>query len=200
MKSSMFNTLFSMKKIALLLLFTSTAVFAQTDLTGRVYYNANVTADKMDEIIQKAKKESPDAKAEAIKKAEEKKKRKLTEEEKAKVLKEAEEAEKLGLALIRGIRTALTVTFKDKETLVAKMEMKIDEEVLKKNGIGWAKRKLLQAATAISPSEKSKYTVSGNMIITSNGNEKDTMYLSNDGKYLSGMMDEETPFKLTRTK
>ena len=197
----MFNTLFSMKKIALLLLFTSSAVFAQTDLTGRVYYNANVTADKMDEIIQKAKKESPDAKAEAIKKAEEKKKRKLTEEEKAKVLKEAEEAEKLGLALIRrGIRTALTVTFKDKETLVAKMEMKIDEEVLKKNGIGWAKRKLLQAATAISPSEKAKYTVSGNMIITTDGNEKDTMYLSNDGKYLSGMMDEETPFKLTRTK
>jgi hypothetical protein len=59
---------------------------------------------------------------------------------------------------------------------------------------------MIHAACAIAPSEKCKYTVKGNMIITEEGNEKDTMFLSDDGKYLTGKIDEDMTFKLTRTK
>ena len=191
-----------MKKtfISLLLLFACVGIQAQSNLTGRVYYNANVAADKMKEITQEAKKEAANANAEAVKKAEEKKKRKLTDAEKAEVEKEAEKAQKMAEAILKGTRTGVTVTFKDEKTVVMKMEMKIDDEAMKNAGIGWAKRKLIHAATALSPSEKAKYTVKDNMVILEEGNEKDTMYLSNDGKYLSGKLDEDMPFKLTRTK
>ena len=182
-----------------LLLFITTAT-AQTDLTGRIYYNANVMAGKMRDVTKELKEKMGDAKAEAIKKAEEKKKRKLTAAEKEDVEKEVEDGQKMIEAIMKGTKTAVTITFKDKETVVMKMEMKVDDEAMKNAGIGWAKRKLIQAATAVSPSEKSKYTVQGDMIITTDGKEKDTMYLSNDGKYLSGMMDKDTPIKLTRTK
>ena len=103
-------------------------------------------------------------------------------------------------AILKGTKTSVTVTFKDDKTVVMKMEMKIDDEAMKNAGIGWAKRKAIQAATAIAPSEKAKYTVKGDMIITDDGEELDTMYLSNDGKTLTGKMDKETSFKLTRTK
>ena len=38
------------------------------------------------------------------------------------------------------------------------------------------------------------------IIMTDSNNEKDTMTISQDGKYLTGKFDAKTPFKLTRTK
>ena len=38
------------------------------------------------------------------------------------------------------------------------------------------------------------------VIMTDSNNEKDTMTISQDGKYLTGKFDAKTPFKLTRTK
>lgn len=36
--------------------------------------------------------------------------------------------------------------------------------------------------------------------MTDKDNEKDTMTISNDGKYLTGRFDGDAPIKLTRTK
>ena len=43
-----------------------------------------------------------------------------------------------------------------------------------------------------------QYTVQGHLIICSDGTDKDTLTLSDDGKYLYGKMDDKTKFKLTR--
>ena len=48
-------------------------------------------------------------------------------------------------------------------------------------------------------SEKVKYTVSGNNIIIPDDKKPDTLRISDDGKYITGKMDE-IQFKLTRTK
>ena len=186
--------------VPLLFLFISTFVQAQTNMAGRVYYNSNVLSGKMNEVKKDMNKELDKAKADAIKKAEENKKRKLTDAEKAELDKKTEEGLKMAEAIFKGTKTAVTVTFKDDKTVVMKMDMKVDDEGMKKAGIGWAKRKMIHAACAIAQKEKCKYTVKGNMIITEEGKEKDTMLLSDDGKYLSGKLDKETPFKLTRTK
>jgi len=39
--------------------------------------------------------------------------------------------------------------------------------------------------------------VKDNLIICSDGSDKDTLTISEDGKYLYGKMDEKTKFKLT---
>ena len=191
-----------MKKsvILLLLLLGCAGIQAQNDLTGRVYYNANILSGKMKELSQEVNKNMAEAKAKAIKEAEEKKKRKLNASEKAEVEKKVEQAQKMIQAMEKGMKTAITVTFKDESTVVMKTDMKIENQALKSAGVGWAKRKLIQAACAISPSEKVKYTVKGDMIILDDGKELDTMYLSNDGKTLTGKMDQEMSFTLTRTK
>ena len=191
-----------MKKsiISLLLLYVCIYIQAQSNLAGRVYYNANILSGKMKEITQEVNKNMAEAKAQAIKEEEQKKKRKLNDSEKAEIEKKVEQAQKLMQAMEKGMKTAITMTFKDEKTVVMKTEMKIDDEALKSAGISWAKRKAIQAATAISPSEKAKYTVKGNMIILEDEKEPDTMYLSNDGKTLTGKMDKDLSFKLTRTK
>jgi len=195
------NILKQMKShISLLLLLICLNSHAQTNIVGRVYHNPNIMTGKMKELSQKADKEFDEVKNEAIKKEEEKKKRKLTAQEMAEVEEEIKEGQQMIKAMVQGIKTAITITFKDEKTAVMKVDMKIDDKVMKAAGIGWAKRKVIQAACAVSPSEKSKYTVKGNMIILEDGKEKDTLTMSSDGKYLSGKMDEETPFKLTRTK
>ena len=186
--------------ISLLLILECTGIQAQSNLAGRIYYNPNILSGKMKELSQEVNKNMADAKAQAIKEEEQKKKRKLSASEKAEVEKKAEQAQKVIQAMEKGMKTAITMTFKDENTVVMKTEMKIDDEALKSAGIGWAKRKVIQAACAISPSEKAKYTVKCDMIILEEGKELDTMYLSNDGKTLTGKMDQDTPFKLTRTK
>ena len=198
-KRSMFNVQCSMI-IPLLLLFVSLGAQAQTNMVGRVYHNANIMAGKMKELTKDIDKKFDEMKADAIKKAEEKKKRKLTAKELAEVEEKVKEGQKMMKAIENGMKTAITITFKDAKTAIMKMDMKLDDAAMKAAGVSWAKRKMLQAACAVAPSDKSKYTVKGDMIIMDDGTDKDTLTLSEDGKYLSGKMDEDTPFKLTRTK
>ena len=48
--------------------------------------------------------------------------------------------------------------------------------------------------------DKATYVVKGDLIILNDGEEKDTLRLSSDGKYLSGKFEKDINFKLTRTK
>lgn len=193
---------YSMKKniILLLLMSVGIVVHAQTNLAGREYYNANILEDQMRKISQAADDKLGEAKAKALEEAKAKKKRDLTAAEKAEVEKKVEEGRKMIQSLEKGMKTAITVTFKDDKNVVMKVDMKIDDAVMKAAGIGWAKRKMMQTAVSLMPSQKAKYRQSGNMIILEDDEEPDTMFLSDDGKYLTGKLDEKKPFKLTRTK
>jgi len=191
-----------MKKniILLLLMSVGMAVHAQVNLAGREYYNANILSDQMQKLSQEVDNKLDEAKAKALEKAREKKKRDLTAAEKVEVEKKVEEGRKMLQAMEKGMKTAVTVTFKDEKNAVVKIDMKIDDTAMKAAGIGWAKRKMIQAAVSLMPSQKGKYKVSGNMVVLEDDEEPDTMFLSNDGKYLTGKLDENKPFKLTRTK
>ena len=185
--------------IALLLL-AAVGAQAQTSLVGRVYHHPNILTDELNKLTADANKDMKKDVDKAIKKAEEKKGRKLTAEELAELNKKVEEAQKMMKALKDGMKTAVTITFKDEKTMVMKADMKIDDEVMKKAGIPWAKRKMMKVAMAVAPSEKASYERKGNLIIVKDDNEVDTLRLSDDGKYLSGKMDKDTPFRLTLIK
>ena len=80
---------------------------------------------------------------------------------------------------------------------------KISDEALKAAGYGWLKRKAMKTALAVVPkSHKGTYVVKGNMIImTDTDNDKDTLNISQDGKYIKGKLDKkDKPFKLLRIK
>lgn len=184
--------------IVLLLAPCSLPLLQAQSLVGRVYYNANIMAEKMNETISKA---IPEAKAEAIAKQEKEKGRKLTDAEKAEIDKKLKEAQTKANAAMKGIKTAITFEFKSETQAVMKTDMSVNEEALKQAGVNWAKRKALKAALAIMPSsEKVSYIVKGNLVIMDPTDEPDTLRLSDDGKYLYGKFDEKTNFKLTRTK
>ena len=185
--------------IALLLL-AAVGAQAQTSLVGRVYHHPNILTDELNKLTTEANKDIKKEIDDAIKKAEEKKGRKLTAEELTELNKKVEEAQKMMKALKDGMKTAVTITFKDEKTMVMKADMKIDDEVMKKAGIPWAKRKMMKVAMAVAPSEKASYERKGNLIIVKDDNEVDTLRLSDDGKYLSGKMDKDTPFRLTLIK
>lgn len=184
--------------ILLLFAFSPIQLLKAQSLVGRVYYNANIMAEKMNETINKA---IPEAKAEAIAKQEKEKGRKLTDAEKAEIDKKLKEAQTKANAAMKGIKTAITFEFKSETQAVMKTDMSVNEEALKQAGVNWAKRKALKAALAIMPSsEKVSYIVKGNLVIMDPTDEPDTLRLSDDGKYLYGKFDEKTNFKLTRTK
>ena len=185
--------------IALLLL-AAVGAQAQTSLVGRVYHHPNILTDELNKLTADANKDMKKDVDKAIKKAEEKKGRKLTAEELAELNKKVEEAQKMLKALKEGMKTAVTITFKDEKTMVMKADMKIDDEVMKKAGIPWAKRKMMKVAMAVAPSEKASYERKGNLIIVRDDKEVDTLRLSDDGKYLSGKMDKDTPLRLTLIK
>ena len=193
-----------MRKYVLLSLFLltvgATSVFAQKDLTGREYYNANIMAAEMNDIMKDTDKQLAEARAEAIAKGEKKLGRKLNQQELAMIDKKIKEGQEMMKAMKKGMKTAVTVTFKSDKELVIKADMKMDEAVMKAAGIGWAKRKLLKAAMAVMPAQKGKYVVKGNTIyIDEGGNDRDTLYLSNDGKQLYGKMDNKK-YTLNRVK
>ena len=185
--------------LSIVILALSGCMFSQTqNLAGRTYYNANIMSGKMNDIISKA---IPEAKAEKIAEIEKEKGRKLTDAEKAEVEKELQEAQTKANSVIKGIKTEATIEFKTEKDAVMKFDMQVDEEVLKQNGIGWAKRKALKAVIALAPTtEKATYMVKGNLVILDPNDEPDTLRLSDDGKYLYGKFDEKTNYKLTRTK
>lgn len=172
---------------------------AQTNLTGRVYANPNILAGVLDEAVKKVNIE--EAKAEAIAKAEKDKGRQLTDKEKAELDKQTEEAMQMIEAMKEGMVTAISVEFKSETEVVSRTKMKIDEEVLKKAGISWLKRKALKAAIAMAPeSEKGTYIVKENLIIIDPDDKPDTLRLSSDGRQIFGKMDDKTNFTLTLTQ
>lgn len=193
-----------MRKYVLLSLFLltvgATSVFAQKDLTGREYYNANIMAAEMNDIMKDTDKQLAEARKEAIAKGEKKLGRKLNQQELAMIDKKIKEGQDMMNAMKKGMKTAVTVTFKSDKELVMKADMKMDEAIMKAAGIGWAKRKLMKAAMAVMPAQKGKYVVKGNTIyIDEGGNERDTLYISKDGKQLYGKMDNKK-YTLNRVK
>ena len=188
-----------MRKILMVcLLLMTMGASAQTDLTGRVYYHPNIMADELEKAIDESKDEIDKARTKAITDLEKKKGRKLTAEELKRVDDEIVEAKKLTEVLKKAIKTSVTVTFKDEKTMTMKAKMFIDDNAMKTAGISWAKRKLLKMTTAISPTEKGTYVVAGDKVIMSDGKDLDTLRLSNDGKFLSGKMDDKKSFQLRR--
>lgn len=175
---------------------------AQTSLAGRSYHHPNIMADAMKDATKDLDKKIAEAKKKAIAVGEKKKGRKLTAEETAKIDKVLKEKVEEVNAIKKGMKTAITIEFIDDKKIVLKPDIKINDDALKAAGMGWLKRKALKAALALAPkSEKGTYIVKGDMIImTDSNNEKDTMTISKDGKFLYGKFDEKTPFKLTRTK
>jgi hypothetical protein len=186
--------------LAVVAMMTMMTVNAQ-NLTGRTYYNANILAGEMDKKIKEVEQKIPQIKAEGYAKFEKKNGRKPTAAEKAKLEKEVNEAVAQAKALAKGMTTAITVEFKTTKDAVMKADIKISEDALKAAGIGWLKRKAMKAALAIAPtSDKVTYVVKGDLIIVDDGEEKDTLRLSSDGRYLYGKFEKDVNFKLTRTR
>ena len=185
---------------SIMMLFMVISAYGQNDLTGRVYYNANIMKGQFDDKLKELDKEITTKKAEAIAKAEKKKGRKLTAAETAELDKELNKAMNQAKSMMNGMKTAVTVEFKTATQVVMKMDMKIDDNAMKAAGIPWLKRKALKAALAIAPSsEKDTYVVKGNQVIIGTGKDQDAMTLSADGKTITGEMDGKK-FTLTRTK
>ena len=196
MKRRFFGLLTALWMIGLL------SVSAQTSLAGRTYHHPNIMADMMNDATKDLDKKVAEARAKGIAEAEKKKGRKLTAEELAKLDEEIKKKMEMVEAVKKGMKMAITVEFKDQKNMVMKQNTKVSDEALKAAGIGWFKRKALKAALAIAPSsEKGTYIVKDSLVImTDKDNEKDTLFLSQDGKYLKGRMDKKMSFKLTRIK
>lgn len=180
---------------------------AQTNLVGRTYYNANILADEMNKLKSEMDHKLDSLRTTAYTKFKEKKGRELTAEEIAEVEKQIKDAQNTMIALQKGMKTAITLNFKTEVKAVMKVDMSVSEDAMKAAGIGWAKRKAMKAALALAPSsEKATYQVKGNLVILKDSSgELDTLYLSPDGKKLSGILDNgkgKNPqkFTLTRTK
>lgn len=188
--------------LVVLLLTACVAVSAQTSLAGRTYHHPNVLAGMMNEATKDVDKKVAEARAKAIAKAEKKKGRKLTDEEVAKL--DAEIKKKLADIEImkKGMKMAITVEFKDDKNVVLKQDTKVSDAALKAAGYGWLKRKAMKAALAVAPSsQKGTYIVKDNMVIMADkDNEKDTMFISQDGKVLTIKEEKGKIFKLTRIK
>lgn len=190
------------KLLLILLIVGACSVKAQTSLAGHAYHHSNIMADVFNDATKDLDKKIAEARKKAIAEGEKKKGRKLTAEEITKIDKEIKEKKEQIIAMKKGMKTALTIEFIDNKKMVIKPDIKIDDAALKAAGMSWLKRKALKTALALAPkSEKGTYIVKGNMVImTDSDNEKDTMTISQDGKFLMGKFDEKTPFKLSRTK
>ena len=185
-----------------LLMVGTLLVSAQTSLAGRTYHHPNIMADMMNDATKDLDKKVAEARTKAIAEGEKKKGRKLTAEELAKLDEEIKKKMEMVAAIKKGMTMAITVEFKDQKNMVMKQKTKVGDDALKAAGIGWFKRKALKAALAIAPSsEKGTYIVKDSMVImTDKDNEKDTLFVSRDGKFLKGRMDKKMTFKLTRIK
>jgi hypothetical protein len=179
---------------------TMMTVNAQS-LTGRTYYNANILAGELNKKLKEVDQKIPEIKAKGYAEFEKKNGRKPTDAEKAKLEKEINEKVAQAKAMAKGMTTAITVEFKTEKNAVMKADVKISDDAMKAAGIGWLKRKAMKAALAVAPSSsKATYVVKGDLIILDDGEEKDTLRLSSDGKFLYGKFEKDVNFKLTRTK
>ena len=179
---------------------TMMTVNAQS-LAGRTYYNANILAGEMNKKLKEVDQKIPEIKAKKYAEFEKKNGHKPTATEKTKLDKEVNDAVAQAKALAKGMTTAITVDFKTDKNAVMKADMKVSDDAMKAAGIGWLKRKAMKAALAVAPSSsKATYVVKGDLVILDDGEEKDTLRLSSDGKYLYGKFEKDVNFKLTRTK
>ena len=180
----------------------SAGAMAQTNLSGRTYYNANIMAEDLNDTTKDIDKKIADARVRAYAKIEQKKGRKPNEKEKAAIEKELQKAAEVSKAVKNGgITIKIKIDFTSDKNMVMDAESKVTEEVLKAAGVSWLKRKAMKAALSLAPSKiKGTYVVNGNMVIFDEDGEKDTLTLSPDGKYLYGKYDKKRNFKLTRTK
>lgn len=186
--------------MCIMALFMAIGAEAQTNMVGRVYYNANILAGEFNDELKKLEKDIAAKKAASVAEAEKKRGRKLTAAEAAKLDSEIDKAMKQAKSVMNGMKTAITLEFKSATEVVMKMDMKVDDNAMKAAGVPWIKRKAMKAALAIAPStEKDTYVVKGNEVIIGTGKDQDTLTLSADGKKLSGTMDGKK-FTLTRTK
>ena len=164
---------------------------AQTSLVGRVYQNPNIMDDIMNSALKEVNTKSDSVRKEAIAKKEKELGRKMKAEELAELDKELKDAMEKAKVASKAVKTAITFTFQDETNAVMNMKMSIDEEALKLIGVSWAKRKAMKAALAIAPeNQKCTYVREGNMIITSDDKDKDTLMLSDDGTKLYGAMEK----------
>ena len=171
------------------------------DLAGRIYYNANILAGELNKKLKEVDQKIPEIKAQGYAKFEKKNGRQPTAAEKAKLEKELNETVAQAKAVAKGMTTAITVEFKTEKNAVMKADVKISDDAMTDAGIGWLKRKAMKAALAVAPSSsKATYVVKGDLIILDDGEEKDTLRLSSDGKFLYGKFEKDVNFKLTRTK
>ena len=174
-----------------LLLCSSLNSSAQTSLVGRVYQNPNIMDDIMSTALKEVNTKSDSVRKEAIAKKEKELGRKMKAEELAELDKELKDAMEKAKVASKAVKTAITFTFQDETNAVMNMKMSIDEEALKLIGVSWAKRKAMKAALAIAPeNQKCTYVREGNMIITSDDKDKDTLMLSDDGTKLYGAMEK----------
>ena len=186
--------------LATLVMLAVAGTKAQTDFTGRIYYNANILKEELAAKMGQLDSVMTAKRAELIASTEKEKGRKLTADEMKKVDEKLDEAKKLTQAMTKGMTTSITLEFKSADKCVMKMDVKVKEDVLKAAGMGWAKRKLVRAAMAIAPSShKATYVVSGNLLILDDGEDKDTLTILANGQKLSGKADDKN-FILTRTK
>jgi hypothetical protein len=186
--------------IAAMMFLCVTNTQAQTNLAGRVYYNANIMADELNKMSQDVEKDVAKGRARIYAKFEKKKGRKPTEAEKAKLEAELQKALATVRAVRKGMSTKITVEFKNDKEVVMDADVRISDEAMKLAGISWVKRKAMKLAMAAMPKSNCTYVVIGKQIIFDDGSEKDTLRLSDDGKYLYGKFDKKTNFKLTRIK
>lgn len=192
-----------MKKIFLLIvavIMAAISVQAQTNLTGRVYYHPNIMASVFEQGLDIDAKLA-EARKNNIAQKEKEKGRKLTKEELAEIDKTIAETKQQMMIAKKCITTAMTVEFTSPTDVVVRQKTKVDDNAMKTMGVSWLKRKAMKAALAVMPeSEKMKYEVKGNKVITIDGKDRDTLTISTDGKTLSGKVDNKTKFILKRTK
>ena len=174
---------------------------AQQNLAGHSFHNPNIMADVIEEATKDVDAKMAEARRNTIAKAEDKKGRSLNEKEIQEIDEQMIKAQQMITALRNGIKTAITVDFKTDKDILIKIRTSVSDDALKTAGVTWIKRKTLKAAMALAPkSQKGTYNVHGDIIIMDDGQEKDTLRISHDGKILYGTLDKKTKFRLTRTR
>lgn len=170
---------------------------AQTPLTGRVYDNPNIMKQMLESA--EAQKQLDSLKTVSVERFVTEKGRQPDASELAEIDRKVEEARQQIDMFKRAMATAITVEFLSESEYTVRMKVSVDEEAMKQMGVPWAKRKAMKAAVSLMPEkEKLKYIRKENMIITTES-EPDTLYLSPDGKQLSGVQGK-TRFTLERIR
>ena len=176
-------------------------VQAQTNLTGCIYANSNIMADEMNKIVALVDQKIDSVRQAKLAEFEKTKKRKPNTKEKAEIEADLKKAKEATMAIKNGVKTAISVEFKDTRNLVMTAKISVDDNALKLAGVPWVKRKAMKAALAVMPTtQKATYRQQGNLIICEDPDEPDTLRLSADGKYIYGTFDKKQKFRLSRTK